>query len=365
MRYLVIPAVLILTMLLSIFACSDSDHYGGMERWSVGWAIGDDPEGTAAILHTDNGGTTWEEQGDSRPWKGMWANDISAVDEFTAWAAVGHEKGGAILHTSDGGFNWRLQTLPEGVTEEIKGIKGLSRDVAWAATISGVVMHTLDGGVIWTIIPHEGIVMKQINRIDALGEDIWIADFGSGEHGIIHSADSGKTWRQETLLDPDFLGSQFGPMAVSIVSRQVVWAAVRPAAHIYRTLDGGDTWSLDAPDVSGPNDLDDICALNAYTAWAVQNIGGQSGGRIIRVRLIDGEVFSDIMDPARNYQYEGLTCFDENTLWVAGFKAYGASADLRDGVILHTSDGGVTWENQELSAKNIALWKISFAGAHR
>ena len=328
----------------------------GYRRW---------PDGTAAILHTDNGRTTWEEQGDSTLWEGMWANDISAVDEFTAWAAVGDEKGGAILHTSDGGFNWKLQMLPEGITDEVKGIKGLSRDVAWALTIGGIVMRTLDGGEIWTIIPHGDIVMKQINRIDALGEDIWIADFGSGEQGIIHSADFGQTWRQETLLDPGYLGSQFGLMAVSIVSSEVAWAAVRPAAHIYRTLDGGDTWSLDAPDVSGPNDLDDICALNAHTAWAVQNIGGQSGDRIIRVRLMNDEVISDIMDPTNNYQYEGLTCFDENTLWVAGFKAYGASADLPDGAILHTSDGGTTWENQPLSAKNIALWKISFVGAHR
>jgi photosystem II stability/assembly factor-like uncharacterized protein len=363
MKRLIIPAILIMTILFSIFGCGDDDHDGPLQTGLAGWAIGSRTDGTAAILHTDNGGKTWEEQGDPALWRGMAGNDISAVDEWTAWAAVGGEQGGAILHTSDRGFNWNLQTLPEGVTDEVKGIKGLSRSIAWAVTLKGTVMQTLDGGEIWTVIPHEGITMKQVNRIDAQGEDIWIADFGSGETGMIHSPDFGQTWRQETLPDPDLLPG-FGPMGVSIVTSEVVWAAVRPAADIYRTLDGGTVWRLDAPDVSGPNDLDDICAPNADMVWAVQNHSGLSGGSIIRVRLADGKVISDIMDPTGKYQYEGVTCLDEKTAWVVGFKAYGVSPDMPEGVILHTADG-VTWTSQPLPVNDVALWKISFVGAHR
>jgi hypothetical protein len=200
--------------------------------------------------------------------------------------------------------------------------------------------------------------------VEPCGEDIWIADYGSGEKGMIHSPDFGRTWRQETLHNPD-PDLSFGPMAVSIVTPQAVWAATRPAANIYRTMDGGDAWHLDAPNISGPNDLDDICAPSADMVWAVQNHSGESGGDIIHVRLEDGKVVSHIMDPTHHYQYEGVTCFDENTAWVVGFKAHGVSADLPEGVILYTADGGANWTNQTMPVNDVALWKVSFVGAHR
>ena len=256
-----------------------------------------------------------------------------------------------------------MQTLPEGVNDVVKGIKGLSRSVAWAVTLGGTVMRTLDGGENWVVIPHDGVTTKQINRIDAKGEDLWIADWGGGEFGMVHSPDFGETWRQEQLpgVDP----GQGGPMGVNIVDSQVAWAAVRPEANLYRTSDGGGAWELVAPDVSGPNDIDDICAPDADTVWAVQNISGLSGGLIIRVRLVNGEVLSDTMDPTGQYEYEGVTCFDEKTVWVVGFKAYGVSPDLPEGVILHTDNDGDTWTSQPLPVKDVSLWKVSFVGARR
>jgi len=356
MRRLTMLAIGFLGILLMMNGCSDDNTITGPVGWAIGWRS----DNTTAILHTWNGGKTWEEQGNTALWSGLAGNDISAVDEWTAWAALGSGDGGAgaILHTTDGGANWRVQILPEGVNETVKGIKGLSQSVAWAVTLGGTVMRTLDGGDTWNIVSHEGVTIKQVNRIDAKGEDIWIADVGSGEFGMIHSADFGGTWRREQLpgLDPE-PGS--GPMGISIVSSQIAWAAVRPEANLYRTVDGGDAWHLDAPNVSGPNDIDDICAPNADTVWAVQNHSGESGGSIIRVRLVNGKVISDIMDPTGKYQYEGVTCSDEKTVWVVGFKAFGVAPSFPEGVILHTNDG-TTWTSQPLPVNDVALWKVSF-----
>ena len=215
MKRLFISAILATGILFSFFGCSDDDHDGPLQTGQVGWAIGHRSDSTAAILHTSNGGKTWKEQGDPALWEGMTGNDISAVDEWTAWAAVGGNDGGAILHTSNGGFTWDLQPLPAGMTDAVKGIKGLSQKIAWAVTLTGIVMQTLDGGETWVIIPHEGITIKQVNRMDAKGEDIWIGDYGSGEKGMIHSPDFGQTWRQETLTNPD-PDLAFGPMASAL-----------------------------------------------------------------------------------------------------------------------------------------------------
>jgi hypothetical protein len=78
----------------------------------------------------------------------------------------------------------------------------------------------------------------------------------------------------------------------------------------------------------------------------------------------DGKVISHIKDPTGKYVYEGVTCLDEQTVWVVGYKAYGASPDLPEGVILYTSDGDHR-KTQPMPVKDVALWKVSFVGAHR
>ena len=54
--------------------------------------------------------------------------------------------------------------------------------------------------------------------------------------------------------------------------------------------------------LTGVGDLDDICAPDADTVWAVQNQGGIGGGVIIRVQLEDGKVNSDVMRPQELYR---------------------------------------------------------------
>ena len=81
----------LLGILLAMTGCSDDENAGAKK---VGWAIGWRSDYTAAILHTNNGGRTWEEQGNPALWTGMGGNDISAVDDLTAWAAVGRRECG-------------------------------------------------------------------------------------------------------------------------------------------------------------------------------------------------------------------------------------------------------------------------------
>lgn len=349
---------LITVSIFLMMSCSD-DSVKSPQK--VGWAIGHRPDWTAAILFTDNGGQSWEEQGDPTLWKGINGNDISAVDEWTAWAAVGNEGKGAILHTADGGFTWKIQSFPEGVEDEVKGIKGLSRDVAWAVTLSGTVMRTDDGGEPWAVIPHENVPIKQVNRIDAKGQDIWIADYGNTT-AMIHSPDFGKTWLLEPLPeDPDIPETR--PMGVTIVDSQTAWAAIKSYPELYRTMDSGAIWDAYSLTLSGLGDIDDICAPSADTVWAVQNQSATSGA-IIRAQVVNGELKSENIDPTGRYAYEGVTCFDEKMVWIVGMKPHAFEQDLPDGVILHTTDG-THWKSQPLPVKDVALWKVSFVGAHR
>ncbi len=325
----------------------------------MGWAIGTrTQDGSAVIVHTANGGSSWEAQGDTSLWTGHDGNDISAVDSQTAWAALGGEEG-LIVHTTNGGVTWDIQDLPEAMPGGAKGIKGINRDEAWAVGIRGPVMHTLDGGQTWVVVP-TSIPFRQVNRMDVLGDDIWIADQGNGDSGMIHSADHGQMWRQEQLpsVEPGH-----GPMTASIVNAQVAWTTVNFQGDIYRTQDGGTTWNLDAPQVSGPNDIDDLSAVNDHEVWAVQNLSGGSQGHVMRVTIVGSQVeHKDWSFP--HYVYEGVSSFDGSTAWVVGFRSVGTDPSFPDGSILRTSDGE-TWTSQPLPVSDVGLWKVSFVGARR
>lgn len=353
---------LILVGFLFLVSCSD-DNGTVTGTGKVGWTIGWDQNNTAVILNTTDSGQTWKSQGDRAEWEGFTGNDISAVDGLTAWAALGAADltDGMILYTSDGGLTWEIQSLPEGVQDPIKGIKGLSRDEAWAVSLHGIILHTVDGGQIWDVVPHPDVQIIEVNRIDAVAPyDVWIADHMSGDMGMVHSADGGQTWRKEHWPDVNPLG---GPLAVSAVSALVVWGAVNAQADLYRTLDGGDTWGIAAPRLGGANDFDDVCAISAHMVWAVLNVD-DGGGEIFRVGLEQGKVISDHWKPNPAYQYEGITAYDAHTAWVVGYPHARADTELPSGIILHTKDGA-NWTSQKLPSDDVELWKISFVGAHR
>jgi photosystem II stability/assembly factor-like uncharacterized protein len=164
-----VPLVVMLVIFMIISCGKTSDN---PVTQYVGWAIGQDANNTPVIVHTADSGLTWQGQGDSSAWTGLEGCDISSVDDQTAWAALcgsSTETQGAILHTTDGGGTWVTQTIPTGLAGGIKGVKGLSRNEAWAASLSGTILHTTDGGTTWNVVPHPTAPITQVNRIDALG----------------------------------------------------------------------------------------------------------------------------------------------------------------------------------------------------
>jgi parallel beta-helix repeat protein len=336
---------------------------------TVGWAGGqevNDVNDVPAIVHTADGGLTWQLQDVFPAFKGCQVTDISAVDDQTAWATLSSgfviPPQGAILHTTDGGATWVEQTIPAGLAGGMKGVKGLSRNEAWAVAEGGTVLHTTDGGATWNIVPNPGVPIIDVNRIDALDSgDVWIADenASSGNPSMIHTPDHGLTWRQESL--PGFCQGR-GPHAISAYSPLVAWGAMQAQGDLYRTVDGGDHWLNVAPEVGAGSDFDDICAADLETVWGVQTTG--NSGTIYRVHIAaDGSVDRQTFQPAdTNYSYEGATCRNDGVAWAVGLQWLNPKPPL--GVIVSTVDGGKTWV-QGTGPMNIGYWKVSFVGARR
>lgn len=215
-----------------------------------GWAVGQ----YGTVLHSVNGGKTWEYQqsGTATDLLGVWAKTAES-----AWA-VGNS--GTVLHTVDGGKNWKK--VPVGKKYILNDICFLSPTEGWIVGEFESVLHTADGGTTWQMV-HGGepppIDFSQIDQHQRLADDFGIEEevytlnsiffidsrngWAVGEMGtIIATTDAGATWAKQksgterSLMDVEFFDKNFG-------------FAVGLDGTILKTLDGGVTWTQDKPTV--------------------------------------------------------------------------------------------------------------------
>lgn len=243
-----------------------------------GWAAG--PQG---IICTNDGGSTWNTQ-----FTGNSVNleYISFSDPAVGWALGGH----LVLHTLDGGINWLTDTI---YFEECSGLNDMvfiseqhgfiAGDGNNMGNSFGFMLETLNGGDEWTWanpLP----AGASLNGICAIGPDtIWAV----GRYGnIVHSADAGNSWEQQTGMMNDltlkdiFFANESNGWIIGNIPYQV------EKSKIFRTSDGGMNW--------------DPVTSFYYQDW-----------------------------------YTGMFFLDENNGWIWGYS------------LLKTDDGGASWELPE------------------
>ncbi len=188
----------------------------------TGWAVGGDHGSypgfinRRVILHTTNGGSTWEFQFDqSGEWPFYCVNFSSGFDGYAAGQF------GDIVGTSDGGSTWNEKTPV--TSYQPYGIYFVNSDTGWTSGEYLGVPHvsyiskTTDGGTSWDI---------QTFGTDDYLQDIYFIDNQSGwavggtiggsggtQHSVIlHTIDSGANWEPETApTSSTLLGLSFSP----------------------------------------------------------------------------------------------------------------------------------------------------------
>ena len=83
------------------------------------------------ILHTADGGTTWNQQ-KTESYDDL--HDIIFVDAMVGWAVGGYN---SILHTTDGGKTWAVSNIPGGAT--FKGVHATDQNHCWTINDWGVI----------------------------------------------------------------------------------------------------------------------------------------------------------------------------------------------------------------------------------
>lgn len=301
----------------------------------VGWAVGDE----GVILHTLDGGQTWERQA-----TGLRASlrSVAFVGQYAGWV-VGREElphgrgsAGVLLYTKDGGETWQrllASSLPG--LNQVKFINPTTGFIFGDGTeqFATGVFKTTDGGRTWEPVPGPRSAS-------------WLAgDFQDAKTGILGGAWSRlATWRDGTFgsAEVDTLGGR-ALTGMTIMPQRAV--AVGQGGLMLTSVSGGARWGF--VDLKLPPTLLanlDFNAIHAVASWAW--VVGRPGSMVLHTA--DSGSTWKLLPTGQNLPLHGVFFLDEKHGWAVG--------DL--GTILATSDGGQSWKVQHRGGKRAAAYFV-------
>lgn len=213
---------------------------------------------------------------------------------------------------------WTTQT--SGVTARLRGVSAVSDRVAWASGSGSTVLRTADGGQTWQklTVTSETLDFRDVDAIDA--QTAYVLSIGNGAASRIYkTSDAGKTWKLQFTNDDEkaFLDA----MSFWDANHGIAFGdSVDKKFYILTTTDGGNTWSRVPTD-------------NLPPAQANEGAFAASGTNI--------------------------ALFGKSHAWIGT----GAAAKSR---VLHTSDGGHTWQVADTplaSGPSSGIFSIAFRDA--
>ncbi|HRS51972.1 MAG TPA: YCF48-related protein [Candidatus Marinimicrobia bacterium] len=250
-----------------------------------GWAVGD----SGTILHTVDGGDTWQQQAfpfEQLPGYENDEKDLYAVEFIdTVTGFIGSNN--SIFKTTDGGETWDVKYSKDLDFGRFHDIEFLNGEIGFAvggfwAEGTSILLKTVDGGETWDdITPVPSPTLTCISIIDQC--KIWICGIGST---LFFSADSGTNWTRKELGSS--LSAYFS--SIQFISDKIGWLGgdhnSSYSNRLLRTIDGGDTWIQTDRDAWSLHlyGVNTLCFTDSLNGW----IGTFLLGSYAIAQTIDG-----------------------------------------------------------------------------
>jgi photosystem II stability/assembly factor-like uncharacterized protein len=344
-------------------SCLNSVHF---EDASNGWAVGD----SGKIIHTDNGGLTWLQQTSGTT---NHLTDVYFIDMNIGFAVGAN---GTILKTDNGGIIW--SQLSTGTNNSLNGVCFIDTVTGWIVggyrywpNDISIILHTSDGGINWTQQTFE----------DTTGlNDVYFTDMNNGwavgwknypnyKGIILRTTNGGINWMPQNsgtewpLNGVDFIdentgwvvGGKIGPLPLAKSSQ----LAEDGPGIVLKTTDGGMTWTTQMDTLSeglfGVSFVDDNfgCAVGFSNCMASGCLWG------VVVYTNDGGVNWTSQFKENSSWFRDVYFIDANIGWVVGGNYYLDSLYVYSGRILHTTNGGVAFVEEEQISEIPATYFLS------
>jgi photosystem II stability/assembly factor-like uncharacterized protein len=279
---------------------------------TYGWTVG---EG-GYILHSADGGSTWQEQGEGVTEEDLFCVDF--VDRQHGWACG---NSGVIVYTEDGGQSWEQQTT--NTNENLLGVEFVDTRNGWVVGEGGTILNTTDGGQTWSQQPGgDGSILRSVSFVDSLQG--WTVGSMASIGFILHTSDGGLSWTPQGDIEDNLY-------CVDFTDTECGW--IYGGGDVYRTTDGGENWQK----VTSERHLfsGGIWALSCEELWGVGYNGliehTDNGGQSWELQN-----HRDMPNSVTEHDLWGVCFVNAQKGWAVGELA----------TILHTSDGGDHWQVQ-------------------
>ncbi len=319
------------------------------------------------VWKTTDAGMNWRNVSDGFfRFPAVGALDVSLSDPQVLFAGTGEglqrqyiSPGDGVYKSTDAGETWTHVGLRETRHIAKLQIHPTNPDIVYVAAMGDMfgpnpdrgVYRTMDGGDTWERILYRGesagAVDLSIDRtnpkvvIAALNHHVtymWDEESGGPSTGLFKTTDGGDTWTDITRNPgmPEGLIGKIG-MSISPASSDRVYAFIEAdggQGGIYRSDDGGDTWQMTH---QNPNDMEIPNSYNHITA-------APQDPDVVYIQPISG--LHKSTDGGRTFEEQATENWDHHALWIDPDDP-GRMIDGADGGAAVTSNGGESWSSLE------------------
>ncbi|GIX08004.1 MAG: hypothetical protein KatS3mg115_2407 [Candidatus Poribacteria bacterium] len=272
---------------------------------------------------------------------------ISFADDLHGWA-VGDN--GLILHTVDGGKTWELQKLPEpprgqgrggffgGGTPQLWRVRALSPQKAWVVGSGGLAAYTTDGGQTWMRVNSQASGSRLVDVL-FVNEQLGFLT-GDNSH-IIKTTDGGQTWVAVSSGRRARAGDNRTIVEGIAFATETIGWAVGSTGTVVVTRDAGDNWDPPENEVPATENLYGITFVSPQEGWIV----GQEG--VILHTTDGGNHWERVPNPAEEEFFDlydvAFVPGDPTRGWISG----------DGGMLLETQNGGAAWARVETGIHDV------------
>jgi photosystem II stability/assembly factor-like uncharacterized protein len=229
-------------------------------------------------------------------------------------------------HTADSNLIWTKLAPLDSANQPYYDLHFFDRDFGFITGLGyygigfeQIIGLTKDGGTTWdtTFVKYGGgRVLAFLDKQKGF----------TGSANIFQTQDSGKTWQMIFITNGHFLTE------MEFADERVGWTTAGGPPAIIKTEDGGTTWEFQEHGLAGDSPILGLSVIDSITAFAataydfIHTANGQTWEKmVIPEELIRGSFWS-------------LKFINAKTGWIAGSYR----------MILHTKNGGTTWEDQSI-----------------
>jgi photosystem II stability/assembly factor-like uncharacterized protein len=298
---------------------------------------------TAALAIQTGRAATWSEINAGLPVTGVEVAKIVVAPSTpsTLYANARRPDGtGAIFKTTDGARSWRDIGSVTGATSVV--VDPRSATTIYAVTSRGLLKST-DGGDSWTGVGDGLSSYILALAIDPVTSSTLYA--ATAAPGIFKSTDGGATWK---ALDTGIPANTYvGSLAIDPAnpSRIFFSASVSqppgpPAAAIFRSVDGGETWNASGGLTTGAG-IASLAISSTAPSVVYALLNGPPAAEILKSGD-GGETWNTVsagLPAGASIRSLAIAPQSSSTLYIAVFFSFAEA-----GGVLKSTDGGLTWK---------------------